>query len=77
MTKEEKEKSKQGRAVIFGEGVQALRNRRKGPLGGWLLLFVALLLTLIIVPKAVDPDYHAPPGEIAPGILNPPPRPSG
>ncbi len=65
MTKEEKEKSKQGRAVIFGEGVQALRNRRKGPLGGWLLLFVALLLTLIIVPKGgLIPDYHAP-GEIA------------
>lgn len=65
MTKEEKKKAQQGRAAIFGEGVQALRNRKKGPLGGWLLLLVALLLTLIIVPKGgLIPDYHAP-GEIA------------
>lgn len=65
MTKEEKNKSQQGRAAIFGEGVQSLRHRQKNRLGGWLLLTVALLLTLIIVPKGgLIPDYHAP-GDVA------------
>lgn len=65
MTKEEQEKARRGRAVIFGDGVQGLRNRRKPRLGAWLLFAVALLLTLIIVPKGgFIPDYHAP-GEIA------------
>lgn len=65
MTKEEKNKFQQGRAVIFGEGVQSLRHRQKSQLGGWLLLIVSLLLTLIIVPKGgLIPDYYAP-GDIA------------
>ncbi|NOY13118.1 MAG: hypothetical protein GXP51_05380 [Deltaproteobacteria bacterium] len=65
MTKEELEKVRQGRAAIFGGGVQALRNRRKPRFGVWLLLAVSLLLTLIIVPKGgFIPDFHAP-GDIA------------
>lgn len=61
MSKEEKEKSLQGRAAIFSGGVQSLRNRRQPRLGGWLLLLVATLLTLIIVPKGgLIPDYYAP-----------------
>lgn len=65
MTKEEKERAQKSRAAIFGDGVQGLRNWKKGQLGGWLLLAVALLLTLIIVPKGgLIPDYLAP-GEIA------------
>jgi len=65
MTKEEQEKARQGRAVIFGAGMQGLRNRRKRNFGVWLLFAVALLLTLIIVPKGgFIPDNHAP-GEIA------------
>ena len=65
MTKEEKNKAQRSRAAIFGEGVQGLRNRQKSQLGGWLLFSVAVLLTLIIVPKGgLIPDYHAP-GDIA------------
>lgn len=65
MTKEEQEKARQGRAAIFGVGVQGLRNRRRPRFGIWLLFAVALLLTLIIVPKGgFIPEYHAP-GEIA------------
>ncbi len=65
MTKEELEKARQSRAAIFGDGVQGLRNRQKPRLGAWLLFAVALLLTLIIVPKGgLIPDFHAP-GEIA------------
>ncbi|WP_303720422.1 HD family phosphohydrolase [Malonomonas rubra] len=65
MTKEEKEKVRQRRAVAFGTRVQGLRNRRKPNFGIWLLFIVAFLLTLIIVPKGgFIPDYHEP-GEIA------------
>jgi len=65
MAKEEKNKVQQGRAVVFGDGVQSLRHRQKNQLGGWLLLIVSLLLTLIIVPKGgLIPDYYAP-GDIA------------
>lgn len=65
MTKEEKERARQGRAAIFGDGVQGLRNSRKPRFGIWLLLAVSLLLTVLIVPKGgLIPDYHAP-GEIA------------
>lgn len=65
MTKEELEKVRQSRAAIFGDGMQGLRNRRKPRFGIWLLLAVALLLTLIIVPKGgFIPDYHSP-GDIA------------
>ncbi len=65
MTKEEQEKARQGRAVIFGAGMQGLRNRRKPNFGIWLLFAVAFLLTVIIVPKGgFIPDYHEP-GEIA------------
>lgn len=65
MTKEEKVKAQQGRAAFFGEGVQGLRNRRKKQFAGWLLLAVALLVTLIVIPKGgLIPDYHSP-GDIA------------
>ncbi len=65
MTKEEQRKAREGRSAFFGDGVQGLRNRSKPQLGGWLLFAVALLLTLIIVPKGgLIPDYHAP-GDIA------------
>ncbi len=65
MTREEKDKSLQSRATIIGGGVQSLRNRQEPRLGGWLLLLVAVLLTLIIVPKGgLIPDYYAP-GDIA------------
>ncbi|MCK4621583.1 MAG: HDIG domain-containing protein [Desulfuromonadales bacterium] len=65
MTKEEQEKVRQGRAAIFGNGVQGLRNLSNPHLRGWLLFAVALLLTLIIIPKGgFIPDYHAP-GDIA------------
>ena len=65
MTKEEKSRAVQARTVIFGDGMQNLRNRRKTQLGGWLLIGVAVLLTLIIIPKGgLIPDYHAP-GDIA------------
>ncbi len=66
MTKEEKDKSLSGRsAVIGGGGVQSLRNRQEPRLGGWLLLLVAVLLTVIIVHKGgLIPDYYAP-GDIA------------
>ncbi|MEA3544939.1 MAG: HDIG domain-containing protein, partial [Thermodesulfobacteriota bacterium] len=65
MTREEKNKILQGRAAIFGDGVQSLRHRRQPRLGGWLLLLVAVLLTLIVVPKGnLIPDYYAP-GDIA------------
>ena len=53
------------RAAIFGDGVQGLRNRRRGNFGLWLLLAVGVLVTLIIVPKGgFIPDYHSP-GDIA------------
>jgi putative nucleotidyltransferase with HDIG domain len=65
MTKEELEKARLSRAAIFGDGMQGLRNRRRPRFGVWLLVAVALLLTLIIVPKGgFIPDYHAP-GDIA------------
>ncbi len=65
MTKSEREKLRQQRSNFFGEGVQGLRNRRKGKFGLWLLLAVGVLLTLIIVPKGgFIPDYHSP-GDIA------------
>ena len=65
MTKEEKAKSLQGRTAILGDGVQSLRNRRQPRLGGWLLLSLAVLLTLIIVPRGgLTPDYYSP-GDIA------------
>ena len=65
MTKEEKDKSLLRRSAIFKGGVQSLRNQRQPRLGGWLLLLVAALLTLIIVPKGgLIPDYYAP-GDIA------------
>ena len=65
MTKEEKDKSLQSRASVLGGGVQSLRNRQQPRLGGWLLLVVTVLLTLIIVPKGgLIPDYYAP-GDIA------------
>jgi len=72
MTKEEKAKVQQRRSAIFGGGVQALRNKKRGPLGGWLLLVVALLVTVIVVPKGgLIPDYHAP-GEVAPRNIKSP-----
>ncbi len=59
------EKALQGRTTIFSYGVQGLRNRRQPRLGGWLLLLVTVLLTLIVVPKGgLIPDYYAP-GDIA------------
>ncbi len=65
MTKEEKDKLSLGRTAIFKGGVQGLRNQRQPRLGGWLLLLVATLLTLVIVPKGgLIPDYYAP-GDIA------------
>ncbi len=65
MTKEEKDKSLQSRSAIMGSGMQSLRNRQQPRLGGWLLLLVAVLLTVIIVPKGgLIPDYYAP-GDIA------------
>ena len=65
MTRAEKEKARRGREAIFGDGMQGLRNRRKPKFGIWLLFTLALLLTLIIVPKGgLIPEYHAP-GEIA------------
>ena len=65
MTKEEKDKSLHNRTAILNRGVQGLRNRQQPRLGGWLLLLVATLLTLIIVPKGgLIPDYYAP-GDIA------------
>ena len=61
MTKEEKNKSLQDRTTTLSDGVQSLRNRRQPRLGGWLLLLLAALLTLIIVPKGgLIPDYYAP-----------------
>ena len=65
MTKDERKKANAGRTAFFADGVQGLRNRRKPQLGGWLLFAVALLLTLIIVPKGgLIPDYKSP-GDIA------------
>ena len=65
MTRDERRKAQDGRSAFFGDGVQGLRNRRKPRLGAWLLFAVALLLTLVIVPKGgFIPDYHAP-GDIA------------
>ncbi|WP_321369900.1 HDIG domain-containing metalloprotein [uncultured Desulfuromusa sp.] len=65
MTKEEKDKSLHNRTSILSGGVQGLRNRQQPRLGGWLLVFVAALLTLIIVPKGgLIPDYYSP-GDIA------------
>jgi len=65
MTKEEKDRSLLMRTAIFRGGLQGLRNQRQPRLGGWLLLLVVALLTLIIVPKGgLIPDYYAP-GDIA------------
>lgn len=65
MTKEEKDKLLHGRAAVFSSGLQSLRNQRQPRLGGWLLVLVSVLLTLIIVPKGgLIPDYYAP-GDIA------------
>lgn len=65
MTKQERDKIRRQRSAFFGDGVQGLRNRRKGNFGFWLLVSVGLLLTLIIVPKGgFIPDYHSP-GDIA------------
>ena len=65
MTKEEKDKSLQSHPTVFSGGVQSLRNQSQPRLGGWLLLLVAVLLTLIIVPKGgLIPDYYTP-GDIA------------
>ncbi len=62
MTKEDKIKLLRGRANFFG--YEASSNGR-GQLAGWLLLAVAVLLTLIVVPKGgLIPDYHEP-GDIA------------
>ncbi len=65
MIKEEKDKSLQSHTTVFSGGVQGLRNQSQPRLGGWLLLLVAVLLTLIIVPKGgLIPDYYTP-GDIA------------
>ena len=65
MTKEEKNQSVNNRSAILNSGVQGLRNKQQPRLGGWLLLLIATLLTLIIVPKGgLIPDYYAP-GDIA------------
>lgn len=65
MIKEEKDKSLQSYHATNSGGVQGLRNRSQPRLGGWLLVLVAILLTLIIVPKGgLIPDYYAP-GDIA------------
>ncbi len=65
MTKEEKDKSLLRRTAILNGGVQGLRNQSQPRLGGWLLLLVATLLTLIIVPKgSLIPDHYTP-GDIA------------
>ncbi len=65
MTKKEREKIRRRRSTVIGDGMQGLRNRRKGNFGFWLLLALGLLLTLIIVPKGgFIPDYHSP-GDIA------------
>lgn len=54
-----------GSSATFKDGVQSLRNRRKPGFSGWLLLIVALLVTLIVIPKGgLIPDYYAP-GDIA------------
>jgi len=64
MTKEEKDKAVQGRAAVIG-GVQSLRNREQPRLGGWLLLLVTILLTVIIVPKGGLIPGNYSPGDIA------------
>ena len=65
MIKEEKDKLLHGRPSMLNGGVQELRNRRQPRLGGWLLLLVTVLVTLIIVPKGgLIPDYYAA-GDIA------------
>ncbi|MDX2494210.1 MAG: HDIG domain-containing protein [Desulfuromusa sp.] len=65
MIKEEKDKSLQNHPTTYGGGVQRLRNQSQPRLGGWLLVLVAVLLTLIIVPKGgLIPDYYTP-GDIA------------
>jgi len=62
MTKEEKSKVLRSRARFFGYPVN---QKGRDRLAGWLLLAVAVLLTLIVVPKGgLIPDYHAP-GDIA------------
>ncbi len=65
MNKEEKDKLLHSRPSMLNGGVQGLRNRRQPRLGGWLLLLVTVLVTLIIVPKGgLIPDYYAA-GDIA------------
>jgi len=72
MNKEEKDRSLSRRTAILNGGVQGLRNQRKPRLGGWLLLLVATLLTLVIVPKGgLIPDYYTP-GDVATGDVKSP-----
>ncbi len=65
MTKEEKNKLLQKRSAILSHGVQDLRNQQQPRLGGWLLILVAMLLTLIIIPKGGLVPGHYSPGDIA------------
>ncbi len=65
MTKEEKNKALHGRAIFFGYGVQGLRHKDRSQLAGWLLLAVAVLLTLIVVPKGGLIPVYRTPGDIA------------
>ena len=65
MTKEEKNKALHGRAIFFGCGVQGLRHKDRSQLAGWLLLAVAVLLTLIVVPKGGLIPVYRTPGDIA------------
>lgn len=66
MSRDEKNRSPgSGRPLAFRDGVQSLRNRRMPGFSGWLLLIVALLVTLIAIPKGgLIPDHYAP-GDIA------------
>ncbi len=65
MTKKEREKIRRQRSMVLCDGMQGLRNRRKGNFGFWLLLALGVLLTLLIIPKGgFIPDYHTP-GDIA------------
>ncbi len=62
MTKEEKSKVLRSRARFLG---YPINQKGRDQMAGWMLLVVAVLLTLIVVPKGgLIPDYHAP-GDIA------------
>ncbi len=62
MTKEDKIKLLRSKSNFFG---YEANTKGYGSLASWLLLAVALLLTLIVVPKGgLIPDYHEP-GDIA------------